>query len=254
MLNKMPGKFLSITLPSRKRFEKLQHCFTTLLQQLTAEQRAQIEIILRLDSDDIESLSRVPELPFQQVSLKVLVGARGRGYADIYLWANEMARLSTGLYIMGWSDDAYFKTENWFSILQSRSAEAKSVCAFWFSGNPTMLRNKTGETKPMEWPSTPVLHRKLYQIMGCVAGVGGTDAFQTYVLDPLGLLVKIPEIYVEHTPWFDTPPEARDETARDNSKTGMMLPTDPVEIQNCQQRILDYVERQQRSLSETKNP
>lgn len=243
----MPQKFLSILFPSRGRFASLSDCLNKLISQLSASEREQVEILVRLDSDDLDTLKQINELPFDKISLRFIVGHRGQGYADIYIWMNEMARLSTGRYILAWSDDAEFKTPNWFSILQNKSRELNRACCFWFSNKPILTAKKSGEKLMQEWPCTPALHRSIFNAMGCMSGVGGVDSFLAYVLEPLGLLEKIQEIYVEHTPWFDLPGQMRDQTAIENSAPGKMLPTNWNEVEACKKRIVAYVAAQEKS-------
>ena len=243
----MPQKFLSILFPSRGRFASLANCLGSLIGQLSNEEREQVEVIIRLDSDDSDTLIQLSQLPYDKISIRFLVGDRGNGYADIYKWVNEMARLSTGTYILGWGDDIEFKTPDWFSILKRKSLELNYACCFWFANKPIRVKMKSGEELMQEWPCTPALHRSLFEVMGCMSGVGGVDSFLAYVLDPLGLLKKIPEIRIDHTPWFDVPENSRDQTARDIFQDGRLLPTNWREVEACRQRIIDFATSRDRS-------
>lgn len=101
---------LSFLLPSRKRFSYLKETITSLLD--LASNPDKIEILVKLDYDDEESLSRISELP-RIDNLKTIVSTRRNGYQSINLFQNELYALSTGNWLMSMNDDALMNTKDY---------------------------------------------------------------------------------------------------------------------------------------------
>ena len=238
------NKLLSILIPSRTRFDKLRECIDTFLSQLSPEQRAFTEFIIKLDSDDTESIRRIPELPFAEIEIHVYVADKLQGYRDLYIFYNQCARLAKGRYLMMWNDDAKFRTINWFSIMLEEIRMSTGAASYWFAGTPTVVYTPGEAPREEDWPCFIAHHRVFYDIIGFYSHVGGVDSFLYYVLGPLGLLKKIQTIEVDHTAWFQIPENERDDTARNNAEDGQMLPTDFNVVRQAQERIKSFAQRQ----------
>ncbi len=238
-------KLLSILIPTRMRFEKLKFCLEKFATQLGADLPL-VEFIVKFDSDDTESIRRIPELGFGTIDLQTYVADRLGGYKDLYVFYNQLARLSRGRLLMMWNDDATFKTDNWFSILKDEFTKTPGAMSYWFGGTPTLIVEGDGITKRIEdWPCFIAHHRLLYEIMGFYSHVGGCDSFLYYVLGPLGLLRKLNEIQVDHVAWFNIPENERDKVSHENAGPGQMLPTDFDVVRRCQERIRAFASRSQ---------
>lgn len=240
-----PPRFLTIMVPTRKRFEKLQHMLRSFLSQIPVEERSLVEFIIRFDSDDTESVQRIPELPFRDIDIQVIVGDKLGGYKDLYHFYNECAKLSFGQYLLMWNDDATFRNHDWFPRFRQVVQDNRTATSYWFAGTPTLIYEEGKNPRQDDWPCFIAHHRALYQIIGFYGDLGGVDSFLYYVLGPLGLLKKIQEIEIEHQAWFQIDPAERDETAVRNGDRGQMLPTDFAVVKECQERIVRFV--QQRS-------
>ena len=238
-------KFLSILIPTRLRFDKLTACLDKFASQIPTAQLSMVEFIIKFDADDHESIARINELPFDKFDLQVYVAPRLGGYKDLYVFYNQCARLSHGKLIMMWNDDATFKTENWFEILQREFVSGTSARSYWFGGTPTTVQNPDRTMQVQDWPCFIAHHRLFYEIIGFYSHIGGVDSFLYYVLGPLGLLQKIEEIEVDHIAWFNIPENERDKTSLHNSEPGQMLPTDFKVVEWCHKRLRDYAARQQ---------
>lgn len=238
------NKLLSILIPSRERFDKLLACVGMFVEQLSPEERAFTELIIKLDSDDHASIARIPELPFREIEIHVYIADKLQGYRDLYIFYNQCARLSKGRYLMMWNDDATFKTRGWFGRMLTEIQATPGAASYWFGGTPTLVYVPGEQPREEDWPCFIAHHRLFYEIMGFYAHVGGVDSFLYYVLGPLGLLRKIEDIHVDHAAWFQIPEGERDSTARNNAGEGQMLPTDFNVVRQCQERIRRFAERQ----------
>jgi len=237
-------KLLSILIPSRGRFDKLRECVERFLSQLSQEQQQIVEIIVKLDSDDHESIRRIPEIQTGATELHVYVADRLSGYRDLYVFYNQCARLAKGRFLMMWNDDARFKTDNWFSILLEEIRTSPGALSYWFAGTPTLIREEGKPDREEDWPCFIAHNRLFYEIMGFYSHLGGCDSFLYYVLGPLGLLKKIQSIEVDHLAWFQIPASERDATTVNNAAPGQMLPTDFEVVRQCQERIKSFAARQ----------
>lgn len=238
-------KLISIMIPSRSRFDKLLSTIQTFRAQLSPEQRALVEFIIRVDSDDLGTLRRLPDLPYSDFAIHVIISDRLGGYKDAWIYANQCARLSVGRYLLGWNDDAVFETPDWFTILQAQITQDRNAYSYWFGGTPTQVYAPNQPPRIEDWPCFIAHHRLFYDILGFFGAVGGVDSFLYYMLGPLGLIKKIETIKVHHLAWFQIPPEKRDETSHNNSRDGQMLPNDTQLIRQCQEKIIRFAQNQQ---------
>ncbi|NDC38733.1 MAG: hypothetical protein EBZ48_11860 [Proteobacteria bacterium] len=239
-----PGsKFLSVMIPSRSRFDKLLDCLRTFQYQL-GPSSSEVEFIVNLDSDDTVTLSRMKELPFASLDIKVIVSSKLGGYKDLFVFYNECARVARGQLLLMWNDDAHFKTAQWYSMLKSQVMQDTSAYSYWFGGTPSQVVTPGQSPSVQDWPCFIAHHRLFYQLLGFYGHQGGVDSFLYYVLGPLGLLKKIDQIQVDHLAWFQIPEKERDATAHNNSARGAMLPTNQDVVKRCQQRIVEFAQRQ----------
>ena len=153
-----PGsKFLSVMIPSRSRFDKLLDCLRTFQSQL-GPSSSEVEFIVNLDSDD--TLSRMKELPFASLDIKVIVSSKLGGYKDLFVFYNECARVARGQLLLMWNDDAHFKTAQWYSMLKSQVMQDTSAYSYWFGGTPCRLSPRVNLRR---FKTGPALSR----IIGC---------------------------------------------------------------------------------------
>lgn len=96
---------VSVLIPSRKRFDRLQ---ATIASFLAHQDRADFEIRVRFDDDDLESISRQSELP---PCVHVLTGKRPpKGYDGINYLYTELAESSQCPWIWIMNDDAWLES------------------------------------------------------------------------------------------------------------------------------------------------
>lgn len=79
--------------------------------------RGEVELIFRVDDDDLVSSDLLTSL-----GEMVLVGPRGRGYADLPTFFNAMADIASGDLLMCGNDDMRFETVGWPAMLESAAA------------------------------------------------------------------------------------------------------------------------------------
>jgi hypothetical protein len=92
---------ISVLIPTRYRIERLAQAIGSLLD--TAAHPDKVEFVLRMHSDDSETVSAIPKL-LRMATVQVIVG-RPLGYEGdpVYFW--EMSNIASGRWLLGFNDD-----------------------------------------------------------------------------------------------------------------------------------------------------
>ena len=85
----MSNKLVSILIISRNRFDSLLEAVDSIVQ--TAKNLERVEILIRFDDDDDDSLLRLNELPKDKVDMNIIVGKRW-GYEFLHEYVNEICK------------------------------------------------------------------------------------------------------------------------------------------------------------------
>ncbi len=93
----------SVLIPSRARPDRLERAIRSVLD--TADDRANVEVIVRIDDDDVSSIRAIDAI--RALGARVLVGARCDGYSSLNMFYTEMADASSAPWIWIMNDDAY---------------------------------------------------------------------------------------------------------------------------------------------------
>lgn len=93
----------SVLIPSRARPDRLERAIRSVLD--TAADRAGVEVIVRIDDDDVASIRAIETI--RELGARVLVGSRHAGYASLGAFYTEMADASSAPWIWIMNDDAY---------------------------------------------------------------------------------------------------------------------------------------------------
>lgn len=97
----MNAPLLSILIPSRKRAPLLAFTIANLQSILGPH----IEICVKLDIDDLESIETIK--PLISKNLKLIISDKKNGYRSLGMFFGELLEIATGEHLMFWSDDAY---------------------------------------------------------------------------------------------------------------------------------------------------
>lgn len=116
---------LTILIPSRYRFDRLVSCIDSYVN--LASDKKNVEFIIKFDTDDLESFSRINEIR-KDINIKYLVTDRLNGYNSLHEYANYMYKLATGTWIMFCTDDAKILTKDWDLVLDKQPYELVCLC------------------------------------------------------------------------------------------------------------------------------
>lgn len=147
---------VSFLIPTRGRLQMLLECIQSIKN--TASPDVQVEILVRIDEDDHETLAGRDRIPGE-----IIVGPRWNGYDSVYIFINELAAKSHGDWLVPWNDDIFMTTYHWDKLLPLIDP-ANRAWIIWFD-------------IPGSWTwALPVMTRKMYELWDCVAPSPPSDA------------------------------------------------------------------------------
>jgi glycosyltransferase involved in cell wall biosynthesis len=196
-------KTISVLIPSRNRTIQLVNSVRQILQMATDPGR--VEILLRLDCDDENSLLAYRGLRLTVPAIAV-VDDRYAGWQSNHVFYNALARQSTGDWLLLYNDDAQMLTAGWD---QKLLAVEKPIAA------TRMLREKGGE--PYHWTAKngqvmgncfPAIRRDAVELLGQFSRHRHVDVYWEWLTGPLGLQSPV-EIDILHTPTTSVLPDVQ---------------------------------------------
>lgn len=143
------NKLISVLIPSRGRLGLLIKAINSLTNKCLDLSR--IEILVRLDNDDVKSISNLGKLPFDKVDITLIIGNRLGGYSDLHIYVNEMCAISKGEFLFLFNDDSTIKTKNWDAVVSK------------YSGKVVVLKPDNGVTKGNTFP---IVSREIFEFFG----------------------------------------------------------------------------------------
>lgn len=115
---------LSIMYPTRGRSEILKRVIDRF--QDTIGKQIPIEICIKIDTDDVETIKAIQEVDYKNV--RFLISDREKGYESMGKYWNDLVNISNGIYLMLWNDDAWLDTPgNLAEILLSRNKDLPCI-------------------------------------------------------------------------------------------------------------------------------
>lgn len=116
-------KLVSILMPTRTAvFSSLRRAVNSILET-AGDNWEQVEILLRLDDDDIERVPVAMELT--KGTGKFVVGPRGRGYLDMGVFVDDLVKVAKGKWCWLFDDDAWVQGD-WFKQLSELRCDPHS--------------------------------------------------------------------------------------------------------------------------------
>lgn len=171
---------VSFLIPTRGRLQALIDGIQSIRELASPD--VQVEILVRIDEDDYETLAGRDRIPGE-----VIVGHRWCGYQCLDIFYNELATKSHGDWLICWSDDTFIKTHNWDRLLPS----ADSAQVIWLHS-------------PTSWTwAFPAISRKLYELWDCLSPGVPIDSVILEIWKKAGRPIPNPEdhsaqIIIEH--------------------------------------------------------
>lgn len=171
---------VSILLPTRKRFASLLRSAESLLQTCDS---AELEFMLAVDDDDLETLDALKSHPLPNMQL--FVGPR-LGYINLHHYVNQLAHRSSGDWLFLWNDDALLETQGWDQIIAE------------YDDQFVVLNPGTNHANhPRENCIFPIVPKKWVDILGHFSLSNHNDTYIEYIANQLGIRRDV-EIFVKH--------------------------------------------------------
>lgn len=201
---------LTILLPSRNRFDMCLNTINSFID--TCKNKSNLEIIIKFDTDDQHSLSRIQEIR-KDANIKVIISDRLKGYFSLHHFCNEMLKKSTGDWVLMVNDDSLMTTHNWDYLLEQVSPVTHKSILGHYSGSDKHLplgnRYDKFEGSPdvgllnlnlmNQYTTTfPVVRRMVCEKLGYFTLHPHNDAFLNDVYHRLHASLNVPEIKMRH--------------------------------------------------------
>lgn len=190
MFKRTSNPAFSIILPSRKRVKELSDCIFHLHN--LAKNKNDIEYCLKIDDDDIETISFIRGLE-NFLNIKYHIGPREGGYADLYKFFNKCCEISTGDWLFLYNDDARMLTKNWDEIILS--IDPWKV-AGWQGDEDICLYAPSIKNKNASF-IYPILKRETYQLLGHFSIGFYSDDYIFKVMSPINAAIYIESVQIE---------------------------------------------------------
>jgi hypothetical protein len=158
-----------------------------------------LEVIVNFDTDDIESISAMPELKSKYKFLQCLINERE---LNLHINVNKMAFMSKGRYIWALGDDCHIMTKEWDKIAIDRFQNAFKDCE-----DKILLGavNSTSVDKQFDkgwYCDAPILTREGRDAMGYLIHPHfislGADVATWMVYSSVGRIVDMRDICFDH--------------------------------------------------------
>lgn len=205
-----PNPLLSVLLPSRNRFDMCLNTINSFVD--TCKNKLNLEIVIKFDTDDQHSLSRIDEIR-NDANIKIIISDRLKGYFSLHHFCNEMLKKSTGDWILMVNDDSLMTTIGWDGLLECVSPATHKSILGHYSGSdkhlPADKKYNIFEGSPdvgllnlnlMNAYTTtfPVVRRDVCKKLGYFTLHPHNDAFLNDVYHRLHASLNVPEIKMRH--------------------------------------------------------
>lgn len=182
------GPLASILIPTRGKPKSLLEAIDSVYS--LASKKSNVEFIVKIDTDDQETIDMVCGIQ-GVIPLRSIISPRGKGYADMHHWLNDMCAIASGDWLYLFNDDARLKTDRWDEMLEDvyiidARPGTEDVCMFY---TPTIDRPEAKEFM--------FLRNTVYKLLGHWSLSPYADYWIRTVMGKVGLCYKLP-IFVEH--------------------------------------------------------
>lgn len=170
---------ISVLLPSRGRPNDLEEAVDSLYSN--ARNRDDVEVLVRLDSDD-PTLREYLASPLKDVT-SYFVNERGRGYPDMHLYVNQLSAFARGEWLFLFNDDARMRSPEWDRLILG--AEWPEICV--------LRPNQTDAGNLF-----PIVSRKFYETLGHFSLSPHNDSWVESISRYLDIEYAVPGLWVDH--------------------------------------------------------
>ena len=181
----------SLFLNTRGRLTELINLLDSIVE--TTYDISNIEILINVDMDDVETCEGVQEL-LNIYPVRIFIIQRP---ANLHKALNSLAKLTTGNFLFVLNDDVVFLTHGWDKIILEETKYIRDDI-YYIGCNDTSM-DKGGNK---EYSSFPILSRAAYETLGHfisdkLVGLGG-DVYLYRIFKEISRIKKVP-VLLNHT-------------------------------------------------------
>ena len=181
---------ISVLVVTRKRIKCLRAFFDSI--QETCNSIKNLEVLVRIDDDDIETVQFVENYRRDsELLIRTVIGKRGKGYADMDKMVDELCQISTGDILFLLNDDAQFITKNWDEKMLNSYNNI-------YSDNIFYIRTAHNQEENPDNPLFPAITRDWYDALGGFCSCLETDTGLYFLNKLVKREVFIKDIKVNH--------------------------------------------------------
>ncbi len=177
-------------MPTRERFDLFCESVNSLFEN--CENVNNFEVLLALDNDDIETISKIEAYIIDKPNVKIFLFERQR-YRGLNNYYNELTHQSSGNYLFLWNDDSKIISKNWDAEILNNECD---LCVL----NPKVFGSE-------EYINTyhnglmilfPIITRKWFDITGEWAHVPAVDSWIDILGKRLGNIKNLDNLVILH--------------------------------------------------------
>lgn len=139
-------KLLAVLIPTRKRFDRLVKAIQSVKETTDADN---IEIWLRVDRDDTETVEQIPMMLRVEPNLRVLIGDRLDGYASLCCFYQELSYLCYAKWVFIMNDDITVEGNGWDKQLATIPTDGVIVWPEFMQWNNSKYPSGSGYVCPI---------------------------------------------------------------------------------------------------------
>ncbi len=179
---------LSILIPTRSRIESLENTLKSIKQSISSFHN--IEIILGVDKDDLDTINYYKGLDKNQINIKICLLDRKGGYTEHAWRFYEMAKIAEGKMFLTFADDLIINTKNWDDILFKKIKN--------FPKDNLFITYTSHNQINYDWPLIQIITKEWIEITNKFSNCFEADTELMIIGTLLKRLFKIKEIKVSH--------------------------------------------------------
>jgi hypothetical protein len=181
---------ISILVVTRNRVKNLRMFLDSI--QETCSDIDHIEVLLRVDDDDTETIEFIENYcKYSNTLIKSVIGKRGKGYAEMDKMVKEICRISKGKIIYLLNDDAQFVSKDWDNKILDTYNNV-------YSDNIYTIRTSHNQPENPENPLFPIITRDWYDVLDNFASCLETDTALYFLNKLVKREIFIEDIKVNH--------------------------------------------------------
>ncbi len=178
---------LTIIYPTRKRYDLFVKSTESLIEKCSDVNN--LEILVTMDNDDTETISKTEEYILDKPFIKIMVSDRYY-YKNLNLYVNAASSVATGDYLLLWNDDCIMESSNYDLTMDKYKDKFVVV-------NPLVI-NHTEYCRQANRMLFPIIPKEWVNITGRWSNSGACDSWIELISNELQISLYEDDIKIFH--------------------------------------------------------